>query len=62
MHALGVFRSEAATAVLESALDDPVDDVRWNAALALARQGHSEPRFRFSSRCWTARSCPGARR
>ena len=32
VHALGVFRSEEATAVLERALGDPVDDVRWNAA------------------------------
>jgi HEAT repeat protein len=42
VHALGVFRSEAATAALEGALGDPVDDVRWNAAMALARQGRSE--------------------
>jgi len=40
VHALGAFRFEEATAVLERALDDPVDDVRWNAALALAHQGH----------------------
>jgi len=40
VHALGVFRSEEATAALERALGDPVDDVRWNAALALARHGH----------------------
>jgi len=40
VHALGAFRSEEATAVLERALEDPVDDVRWNAALALAHHGH----------------------
>jgi len=40
VHALGAFRSEEATAVLERALGDPVDDVRWNAALALAHHGH----------------------
>ena len=39
VHALGVFRSDEATAALEGALGDPVDDVRWNAAVALARQG-----------------------
>jgi HEAT repeat protein len=37
VHALGVFRSEEATAALERALGDPVGDVRWNAAAALAR-------------------------
>ena len=41
VHALGAFRSEEATAALERALLDPVDDVRWNAALALARHGHT---------------------
>lgn len=40
VHALGVFRSEEATAAVEKALGDPVDDVRWNAALALARHGN----------------------
>ncbi len=39
VHALGVFRSNEATAALKEALADPVDDVRWNAAAALARQG-----------------------
>ncbi len=39
VHALGVFPSEEAIGALRSALDDPVDDVRWNAATALARQG-----------------------
>jgi HEAT repeat protein len=41
VHALGAFRSEEATAALERALLDPVDDVRWNAAAALARHGHT---------------------
>lgn len=41
VHALGVFRSAEATAALERALLDPVDDVRWNAAAALARHGHT---------------------
>jgi HEAT repeat protein len=40
VHALGVFRSDEATAALGGALGDPVDDVRWNAAVALARHGH----------------------
>jgi HEAT repeat protein len=39
VHALGVFRAGEATAALKQALGDPVDDVRWNAAGALARQG-----------------------
>ena len=39
VHALGVFPSEEATGALRGALDDSVDDVRWNAAMALARQG-----------------------
>jgi HEAT repeat protein len=39
VHALGVFPSEEATTALKEALSDPVDDVRWNAAAALARQG-----------------------
>jgi HEAT repeat protein len=40
-HALGVFRTEEAGAALGRALADPVGDVRWNAALALARHGDS---------------------
>ena len=39
MHALGGFRSEEATAALVRAPGDPADDVRWNAAPALARHG-----------------------
>jgi HEAT repeat protein len=38
-HVLGVFRGEEAEAALGRALGDPVGDVRWNAALALARHG-----------------------
>jgi HEAT repeat protein len=38
-HALGVFRTEDARSALAHALEDPVGDVRWNAALALARHG-----------------------
>jgi HEAT repeat protein len=39
VHALRVFPSAEATAALEGALGDPVGDVRWNAAAALARRG-----------------------
>jgi HEAT repeat protein len=38
-HALGAFRTEEAEVALGRALGDPVGDVRWNAALALARHG-----------------------
>jgi HEAT repeat protein len=38
-HALGVFRTEDAQRALAQALEDPIGDVRWNAALALARHG-----------------------
>jgi HEAT repeat protein len=38
-HALGVFRTKDAVAALAQALGDPVGDVRFNAALALARHG-----------------------
>lgn len=37
VHALGVFDSEEARGALRDALGDPVEDVRWNAATALAR-------------------------
>ena len=40
VHALGVFRPAEAAAALERALGDPAQDVRWNAAAALARHGH----------------------
>ncbi len=38
-HALGAFPQAEAREALASALRDPVEDVRWNAALGLARQG-----------------------
>jgi HEAT repeat protein len=38
VHALGSFPSEEARAALASALQDPAEDVRWNAAIALARR------------------------
>jgi len=38
IHALGVFDTEEARAALHAALEDAVEDVRWNAALALARR------------------------
>ena len=39
VHALGGLSGTEAGAALSAALSDPVDDVRWNAALALARRG-----------------------
>jgi len=39
VHALGVFDAAEATEALHVALGDPVEDVRWNAAAALARHG-----------------------
>ena len=38
VHALGAFPTEDARAALATALSDPVADVRWNAAVALARR------------------------
>jgi HEAT repeat protein len=38
VHALGSFPSEDSRAVLAAALSDAVEDVRWNAAVALARR------------------------
>ncbi len=38
VHALGAFPAEEARAALVTALSDPVTDVRWNAAVALARR------------------------
>jgi HEAT repeat protein len=38
-HALGALPSPETRAALVAGLGDAVDDVRWNAALALARQG-----------------------
>jgi HEAT repeat protein len=39
VHALGGFPGEEAAAALRRALEDGTEDVRWNAALALARRG-----------------------
>ena len=39
VHALGAFDTPEAQAALRSALADGVDDVRWNAAIALGRRG-----------------------
>jgi HEAT repeat protein len=39
VHALGTFPGDEARAALVRALADATDDVRWNAALALARRG-----------------------
>ena len=38
LHALGAFASDDARQALAAGLEDAVEDVRWNAALALARQ------------------------
>lgn len=38
VHALGAFPSEESRAALVAALADPVTDVRWNAAISLARR------------------------
>ena len=38
VHALGAFQGEAPREALVTALSDPVTDVRWNAAVALARR------------------------
>jgi HEAT repeat protein len=38
-HALGSLPADASRAVLVQFLEDPVEDVRWNAALSLARRG-----------------------
>ena len=38
LHALGAFATEDARRTLAAGLDDAVEDVRWNAALGLARQ------------------------
>jgi HEAT repeat protein len=38
-HALGSLPSEESRAALATMLADPVEDVRWNAALSLARRG-----------------------
>ena len=38
VHALGSFPDDAARTALLTAVNDPVEDVRWNAAVALARR------------------------
>ena len=38
VHALGSFPGEESRGTLVGALGDPIDDVRWNAAVALARR------------------------
>ena len=38
VHAVGAFAGDASREALAAALADPVEDVRWNAALALARR------------------------
>jgi HEAT repeat protein len=38
LHALGAFATDDARRALATGLDDAVEDVRWNAALGLARQ------------------------
>jgi HEAT repeat protein len=39
VHALGALPSAETRSALEASLGDAVDDVRWNAAIALAREG-----------------------
>ena len=41
VYALGVLPDDGSHTTLRAALDDPTPDVRWNAAVALARQGDS---------------------
>jgi HEAT repeat protein len=38
VHALGSYPDEASAGALAAALSDPAEDVRWNAAVALARR------------------------
>lgn len=42
VYALGALPGDAQSATLQQALQDPMADVRWNAAIALARHGRSE--------------------
>jgi HEAT repeat protein len=42
VYALGAIPQASRSPVLETALNDPVKDVQWNAAVALARHGRSE--------------------
>jgi HEAT repeat protein len=39
VYALGALPGDQQTAILRTALEDPASDVRWNAAVALARHG-----------------------
>lgn len=41
IYALGALPGDGQLATLETALEDPVADVRWNAAVALARHGNA---------------------
>lgn len=42
VYALGALPVQADTPILRTALNDPMPDVQWNAAVALARQGRHE--------------------
>jgi HEAT repeat protein len=42
VYVLGALPGDAQTVTLATALEDPVADVRWNAAIALARHGSHE--------------------
>ncbi len=42
VYALGALPSASGLAVLQRALEDPVPDVQWNAAVALARHGNPD--------------------
>ncbi len=42
VYALGALPGETQMATLQTALQDTAPDVRWNAAVALARHGHDE--------------------
>jgi HEAT repeat protein len=42
VYALGALPGDAQLATLRTALQDPAPDVRWNAAIALARKGRHE--------------------
>jgi HEAT repeat protein len=44
VHSLGALPSPETRAALEAALGDAVEDVRWNAALALAHEGDAAAR------------------
>ena len=42
VYALGALPGDAQVDTLRTALEDPVADVRWNAAMALARHGSTD--------------------